>query len=63
MNLPKLIDLLRSTLERVEESEESPDRQAAVLKLRRSVVLTLAERERLRASEAAEAPDAEDSAA
>ena len=45
MKLPKLIDLLRSTLERVEQSEESADKQEAVTKLRRSVVLTIAERE------------------
>ena len=62
MKLPKLIDLLRSTLERVEQSEDSADKQAAVSKLRRSVVLTIAERE-LRESADAEAVTSEDSAA
>lgn len=62
MKLPKLIDLLRSTLERVEQSEESEDKQAAVSKLRRSVVLTIAERE-LRQSADEETVTSEDSAA
>jgi len=62
VKLPKLIDLLRSTLERVEQSEESEDKQAAVSKLRRSVVLTIAERE-LRQSADEETVTSEDSAA
>ncbi len=59
VKFPKLMDLVRSTLERVEQSEgESPHKQAAVSKLRRSVVLTIAERE-LRESGGVNTADAE----
>lgn len=44
--IPRLIDLMRSTLERVERAEQSEEQQrSAVRGLRRSVVLTIAERE------------------
>jgi hypothetical protein len=45
VNPSRLIDLLRSTLERVEQSEQSDEQQSAVRKLRRSVVLAIAESE------------------
>lgn len=43
--IPRLIDLMRSTLERVERAEQSEEQRSAVRGLRRSVVLTIAERE------------------
>ena len=41
----RFIDLMRSTLERVESSEAAQDKQDAVGKLRRSVVRIIADRE------------------
>ena len=51
-----------TALERVAQSEESADQESAVRGLRRSVVLTIAERE-LRNSDPVEKPASEDSAA
>jgi len=63
--IPRLIDLVRSTLERVEKSEQSEGTEAAVQGLRRSAVRTIAEHE-LRVSDAVvlpAEPEPEDSAA
>jgi len=42
---PRLIDLVRSTLERVASSERSEDQKSAIDGLRRSVIRNIAEHE------------------
>ena len=65
-HIPRLIDLVRSTLQRVEKSEHCVEKDAAVQGLRRSVVRTIAEHE-LRTGDSADSvpadPKPEDTAA
>jgi hypothetical protein len=56
--VPKLIDIVRKTLQRIEESADPQREQTAVQELKSSVVLSIAEHE-IRAASVQEGPEPE----